>query len=233
MNEPFNKLSGVRELPLFPLPVVLFPGAPLPLHIFEPRYREMLRDVQAGDQTFGLSYFDASESTSDEPPVGHVGCAAEIVEAQDTPDGRANIMTVGVARYTVESYVETDRMYLIGKVRFFEDMPEADSELDTLSAQVVELFMKIARAVRTINNERAALPDLQTDDPERLSFLIAAAMEMDAEIKLGLLELRSTGERLTRIRNMLKDVVQTYEERARVHKVASGNGHGGKKVNLG
>lgn len=232
MSEPFNKLSGVRELPLFPLPIVLFPGAPLPLHIFEPRYQEMLRDVRAADQTFGLSYFDASESTSDEPPIGHIGCAAEIVEMQNAPDGRANIMTVGVARYTLESYVETDRMYLVGKVRFFEDVPETDNELAAVSEQVIELFMKIARAVRTINNERAALPDLQTDDPERLSFLIAAAMEMDAEIKLGLLELRSTGERLTRIRNMLKEVVQTYEERARVHKVAGGNGHGGKKISF-
>ncbi|HYG78959.1 MAG TPA: LON peptidase substrate-binding domain-containing protein, partial [Pyrinomonadaceae bacterium] len=61
MSEASDKVRGVRELPLFPLPVVLFPGVPLPLHIFEPRYQRMLSDVRAGDQLFGLSYFDAAE----------------------------------------------------------------------------------------------------------------------------------------------------------------------------
>ncbi|MDX6290840.1 MAG: ATP-dependent Lon protease, partial [Blastocatellia bacterium] len=59
MSEALDKVRGVHELPVFPLPVVLFPGMPMPLHIFEPRYRTMLADIRAGDNLFGLSYFDS------------------------------------------------------------------------------------------------------------------------------------------------------------------------------
>ena len=68
-----EKVRGVRELPIFPLPVVLFPGMPMPLHIFEERYRTMLSDIRAGDNLFGLSYFDPAASDKDMPPAGHIG----------------------------------------------------------------------------------------------------------------------------------------------------------------
>src|SRR3712207_6260894 len=106
MSEALDKVRGVRELPLFPLPVVLFPGVPVPLHIFEPRYRRMLADVRASNSLFGLSFFDPAESGGERPAEGHVGCAAEVVEVQPQPDGRSNILAVGVARYRAESYVE-------------------------------------------------------------------------------------------------------------------------------
>src|SRR6201991_3416461 len=99
MSEALDKVRGVRELPLFPLPLVLFPGVPLPLHIFEERYRRLLADVRVSNNLFGLSYFDAG--TDDRPAPGHVGCATEIIEIQPLPDGRSNILTVGVARYRV------------------------------------------------------------------------------------------------------------------------------------
>ena len=70
MSEALDKVRGVRELPIFPLPVVLFPGMPMPLHIFEPRYRKMLADIRAGDNLFGLSYFDSDSSDKDVPPAG-------------------------------------------------------------------------------------------------------------------------------------------------------------------
>src|SRR3954471_9571808 len=102
MSEALDKMRGVRELPLFPLPLVLFPGVPLPLHVFEERYRRLLADVRVSNNLFGLSYFDPGSTGSLEaPPVGHVGCATEVVEVQLLPDGRSNILTVGVARYRV------------------------------------------------------------------------------------------------------------------------------------
>src|SRR5262245_62423121 len=96
MSEAMDKVRGVRELPLFPLPVVLFPGMPMPLHIFEPRYRKMLSDIHAGNNLFGLSYFDAASSANEIPPTGHIGCVAEVTETQALPDGRSNILTVGL-----------------------------------------------------------------------------------------------------------------------------------------
>src|SRR5215475_10083862 len=79
MSDAMDKVRGVRELPIFPLPVVLFPGMPMPLHIFEERYRKMLSDIRAGDNLFGLSYFDASASGKETPPAGHIGCVAEVI----------------------------------------------------------------------------------------------------------------------------------------------------------
>ncbi|HET6890095.1 MAG TPA: LON peptidase substrate-binding domain-containing protein [Pyrinomonadaceae bacterium] len=227
-----ERVRGVRELPLFPLPVVLFPGVPLPLHIFEPRYRQMLTDVRASNNFFGLSYFDASSATTDLPPAGHVGCVAEITETQVLPDGRSNILTIGLIRYRVEGYVDRGEPYLVARVSFFEDQEESEELVTESSRQVAETFTRIARAVRIINDERASLPDISDTEPQRLSFLVAAAIEIDAELKQELLELQSTSERLQRLSDMLSRAVSSYEERARVHELAKRNGHSGKRIEI-
>lgn len=227
-----DKVRGVSELPLFPLPVVLFPGVPLPLHIFEPRYREMLSDIRIGNNLFGLSYFDSSTSDKDVPPPGHIGCVAEVTEEQALPDGRSNVLTIGLIRYRVDEYVETDGPYLVARVSFFEDQHEDDEALEDRTREVAETFTRIAKAVRILNDERASLPDISDTEPQRLSFLVAAAMEIDAEVKQELLELRSTGERLRRLRDLLVRAVTNYEERARIHELAKGNGHGGRNIDL-
>jgi Lon protease-like protein len=233
MNEALDKVRGLRELPLFPLPVVLFPGVPLPLHIFEPRYRKMLADIHATGNLFGLSYFDQKKSRAEIPPAGHVGCAAEVTETQKLPDGRSNILAVGLIRYRVEDYVEQSEPYLVARVSFFADDEEEDHEaLAEHSREVAEMFMRVARAVRVMNDERDDLPDIADTEPQRLSFLVAAAMEIDAEEKQQMLELRSTSERLGRLRDMLERALPGYEERARLHVIARGNGHGGRKIEI-
>jgi ATP-dependent Lon protease len=232
MSEAYDRVRAVSELPIFPLALVLFPGVPLPLHIFEPRYRQMLSDVRAGNNLFGVSYFDASTSEKDAPPAGHVGCVAEVTEMQTMPDGRSNILTVGIIRYRIEEYVERDDPYLLARVSYFEDEEEDATLLSESARNVAEIFTRIARAVRTINDERANLPDISDTEPQRLSFLVAAAMEVDTEVKQDLLELRSTAERLQRLRDMLERAVSSYEERARIHELAKSNGHSGRKIDL-
>lgn len=227
-----DKVRDVRELPVFPLPVVLFPGVPLPLHVFEPRYRQMLSDVRDRNNLFGLSYFDSSASEKDFPPEGHIGCVAEVTETQSLPDGRSNILTVGLIRYKVEGYIERGDSYLVARVSFFEDEEEQPESLSESSRDVAEIFTRIARAVRIINDERAGLPDISDTNPQRLSFLVAAAMEIETEVKQELLELRSTSERLRRLSDMLGRAVTRYEERARMHELAKGNGHSGKKIEI-
>ena len=233
MSDALDKVRGVRELPLFPLPVVLFPGVPMPLHVFEERYRRLLADVRVTNNLFGLPFFDEAESAEGRPAVGHVGCAAEVVEVQPLEDGRSNILTVGLVRYRLDSYVEAGEPYLVGRVEFFEDEEEDKALLARRARVVTQVFERIARAVRTLNDDRAALPDLPEAEPERLSFLVAAAMEMDNEIKQELLELRSGAERLARLRRLLTQVVAGYEERARMHKLVKGNGHAGRKISPG
>jgi ATP-dependent Lon protease len=232
MSEASDIVSGVNELPLFPLSVVLFPGVPLPLHIFEPRYRQMLEDVRAGNNLFGLSYFDASTSQQEFPALGSVGCVAKVTDTQTFPDGRSNILTVGVIRYRIEEYVDRGDPYLVARVNYFEDEPDDSEAVGESSREVAETFTRIARAVRTINDERVNLPDIADTEPQRLSFLVAAAMEVDTDVKQELLELRITSERLRRLRDILARAVSGYEERARVHELAKGNGHSGKRIEI-
>ena len=231
MSEALDKVRGVRELPLFPLPVVLFPGVPLPLHVFEERYRRLLADVRVANNLFGLSYLE-SGGGPDRPEVRSVGCAAEVVEVEALPGGRSNIMTVGVARYRIEGYAERDEPYHVARVEFFEDEGGDTEVLRKRAAEVAEMFTRIARAMRTIDDDRGALPELPLEDPERLSFLVAAVVEMEADAKQQLLELRSTAERLRRVYTLLAQAVSSYEARARTHELARGNGHGGKRIDL-
>lgn len=232
MTEASDKVRGLSDLPLFPLPVVLFPGVPLPLHIFEPRYRQMLLDIRLANNLFGLAYFDPTSAEGENPPVGHIGCVAEVTETQTFPDGRSNILTLGVIRYRIDSYVDSGAPYLVAQVTYFEDDDEDELLLAGAAIEVAETFTRIAQAVRTINDERAALPDISNTEPQRLSFLVAAAMEIDADLKQELLELRSTSERLQRLRGMLAIAVKGYEERARIHELAKSNGHGGKRIEI-
>jgi ATP-dependent Lon protease len=232
MSEPLDKVRGVRELPLFPLPVVLFPGMPMPLHIFEPRYRKLLADIRAGNNLFGLSYFDAGSADKDIPPAGHVGCVAEVTETQALPDGRSNVLAVGVIRYRVEAYIERGDPYLVVRANYFEDDEEDEQALAAKSKEVAAMFMRVANAIRVINDERGNLPDISDTAPHKLSFLVAAAMEIEVETKQELLELQATSERLNRLRDLLARVVTGYEERARLHGIAKGNGHGGKKIDI-
>src|SRR5204862_4021075 len=128
------------------------------------------------------------------------------------------------------SYVEDGDPYFVARVQFFEDEEEDENVLTEAAAEVAETFTRIAQAVRTINDERANLPDISDTEPQRLSFLVAAAMEIEADVKQELLELHSTSERLRRLRGMLRRAVTSYEERARIHELARGNGHSGKKI---
>jgi Lon protease-like protein len=148
------------------------------------------------------------------------------------PDGRSNILTVGIIRYRIEEFIEREEPYLLARVSFFEDEEEDEGVLGEAAHEVAETFTRIARAVRIINDERASLPDISDTEPQRLSFLVAAAMEVDTDVKQELLELRSTSERLQRLRDMLDRAVSSYEERARIHELAKGNGHSGRKIDL-
>src|SRR6185295_10686627 len=154
MSEASDKVRGQQELPLFPLPVVLFPGVPLPLHIFEPRYRQMLEDIRLTNNLFGLTYFDSTSAERDVPISGQIGCVAEVTETLTFPDGRSNILTIGVIRFRIESYVEHGDSYLVVRVSYFEDDDEDEGSLSQAASEVAEAFTRIARAVRTINDER-------------------------------------------------------------------------------
>src|SRR5688500_8423054 len=105
MSESLEKVLGIKHLPIFPLPVVLMPFELMPLHIFEERYKQMLEDIKSEKNLFGLSYFNPEESLIDKPAAGSVGCVAEVREVQTLPEGRSNILTIGVIRYRILDFI--------------------------------------------------------------------------------------------------------------------------------
>jgi Lon protease-like protein len=220
-------------LPVFPLALVLVPGELLPLHIFEERYKALMRDALEGSRRFGLSYVARAEVGVDTPPaVGTVGCEAQITAVIPLPDGRMNILSVGAGRYVVRGYSQLEP-FLVAEVTKLADEPDDSPETAALAAHVRDLFERLATAARTLSNEAADQVQPQLDvAPEPLSFLVAANIALDSATKQQMLEMTATRPRLENIEARLADLVDTYEYRAEMHGRTKSNGHGRKMPEL-
>lgn len=233
MSEALRRVAGISKIPIFPLPIVLLPNEILPLHIFEPRYRKMLRDVEHTNNLFGVSYFSAEDALkSDRPEIGSIGCVTEVREIQRLPDGRSNILTIGLIRYVIESYVDAGEPYLVAEVSFFEDEEEDRELLEPLADEVFQTFIKIAQMAHEISGEREKLPEIPQAEPQMLSFLIGAAFNLPPEEKYKLLQMRSTFERLSWLSEKLKEIVKRVEITAKTTKISQSNGHAQRKIEL-
>ena len=232
MSEASDKVESVKQLALFPLPLVLLPHEVLPLHVFEPRYREMLKDIELERNLFGISFFEPKDSFSDRPEVGSTGCVAEVREIQTMEDGRSNILTAGIIRYRVLNYIDPEKPYLTAEVEFFEDVEEDETVLKPAAEEVFGLFERIAKAAFDLSGNRGRFPEIQKTDPERLSFVVTAAFSLDNELKYWLLETDSTIKRFEKLGGILRSAVGAMEESAGIHKAAQTNGHSKKKIDI-
>lgn len=232
MTEASEKVRGIEYLPIFPLPLVLLPNELLPLHIFEPRYRQMLNDVQEKKSLFGISFFDAEEGFETRPEIGSIGCVAEVREVQTMPDQRSNILTVGLIRYRLVDYIDLGTPYLTAEVEFFEDEIESEKGLTEVADEVFSLFERIAQAAFKLSGNRGRFPEIQRAEPEPLSFLVTAAFNLDNEAKYGLLKMTSTSERLKKLRGFLNQAVGQMESSAEIQKISQTNGHSKKKLDI-
>jgi len=210
-------------LPLFPLPIVLFPATPLPLHIFEPRYRELLADCLSGDRRFALVHMPDGVHEAD--LGGAIGCVAEIVNTDELPDGRSNIVVRGAERFALDQFVPTPKPYYIVSVAPYDDEAEYGGELDALASRLRDMFEIVGRAARTLSDDPEPLPELP-DEPALLSFAIAAVIDLDTDIRQELLVSRSPTDRLRRLEQLLAPAVPGLVTRADVHKRAKSNGKG-------
>lgn len=213
-----------RTLPLFPLPVVLFPGVARPLHVFEPRYRRLLADCLQGDRRFGLPFCVDGDGERD-LPAGHVGCVASIESAEPLPDGRSNIVISGQERFALVRYVDAGTPYLVGEVVAYPDLPEPPAELEAAAAHVRSVFARVVRAARTIADNRTPVPTLP-NDPALVAYHIASVIDMPLAARQELLGLRSAIARLAEITRVLDRVIGAIEQGATQHTLARGNGHG-------
>jgi ATP-dependent Lon protease len=217
-------VSTRRRLPLFPLPLVLFPGVPLPLHIFEPRYRTMLADCLSGDHEFGVIFRPEGVAERDLPP-GHVGCVARIENSERLPDGRANVLIRGGERFALDRFLDSPMPYNVGETSPYVDMAEPIAALVPIADRVRVLFARVGTAARALADDPDALPPLP-DDPTMLAYAIAALIDMDPPSRQRLLASRSAGDRLRQIESLLSPAVDSLELRATVHDRAKSNGHG-------
>lgn len=183
---------AVRELPLFPLPeVVLFPGRPLPLHIFEFRYRIMMNTILDSDRRFGVLMWDPVQG---QPAA--VGCCAEIIHFQRLPDDRMKILTLGQQRFRVLEYVR-EKPYRIGLVEWIEDQP-AEKDLRVLARSVEQLLRDVVHLSAKLTDQKIELPEDLPDLPIELSNWVASNLAGVASEQQTLLEMQDTAGRLER-----------------------------------
>lgn len=183
---------AVRELPLFPLPeVVLFPNRPLPLHIFEFRYRIMMNTILEGDRRFGVVMWDPAQGRP-----ATVGCCAEIVQYQRLPDDRMKMLTLGQQRFRVLESVR-EKPYRVGLVEWIDDHL-TDRDLRPLATNVEQLLQDVVRLSAKLTGQDIELPDNIPNTPLELSYWIASNLYGVATEQQDLLEMQDTVARLER-----------------------------------
>ena len=196
-------------LPLFPLDVVLFPGTPLPLHVFEPRYKEMIGECLAQKSPFGIV-------RALEQGLAEIGCTAEIITVtKEYPDGRLDIVTEGRKRFEVLR-VDQERSFLRAEIVFLDD--EASAPTRSESDRAVQLHQEILSLA-------GAVQDLSAADQEMLSFYLAGSLPLDLDFKQKLLALRSERQRISVLTQYLEAVLPNLRRASRVREKAGGNGH--------
>ncbi|KAL2614068.1 hypothetical protein R1flu_025760 [Riccia fluitans] len=192
------------ELPLFPLPLVLFPGAILPLQIFEFRYRIMMHTLLQTDLRFGVVYTDKSTG------VAGVGCVGEVVKHERLVDDRFFMICKGQERFRVLDVVRT-KPYLVARVEWLEDRPSDDQEDVEALANEVESYMKdVIRLSNRVNGkpEKAAPDDLRKKlFPTPFSFWVGSTFEGAPVEQQALLELEDTAQRLKREKETLRNTL--------------------------
>ena len=196
-------------LPLFPLAHVLMPGCPLPLRIFEPRYRRLLADVTAagGARSFGvvaLTVGSEVDSGLDDatPQLADVGTVAEILESTEAPDGTATVLTGGSRRFRIEALVDGGQPYLQAEVSF---LPELDGQLPPgLPDAARALATEYTRLIGVLTRSEIGPGEPYPTDPSLLSYRLATEAPLDQADQQRLLEDDTAAARLLHVQRVLR-----------------------------
>lgn len=199
---PSPKSNDVVELPLFPLPLVLFPGAILPLQIFEFRYRIMMHTLLQSDLRFGIIYTDSSTGTAD------IGCVGEVVKHERLADDRFFLICKGQERFRVTKVVRS-KPYLVAEVVWLEDRPSGEEDLEALATDVETYMKDVIRLSNRLNGkEEKETQDLRRNlFPTPFSFFVGSTFEGAPREQQALLELEDTANRLKREKETLRNTL--------------------------
>jgi len=197
-------------LPLFPLDIVLLPSAPLPLHVFEPRYKEMIEECLAENKRFGVV-------RAKDEGLADIGCTAEIVNVtKKYPDGRMDIVTAGRRRFEVME-LNHERSFLQAEVLYLDDEPgPATQEQIEDAVKLHAELMGLAGA--TLESETEI-------ENSNLSYHLAGTLPLDLDFKQTLLTMKSESERMPAIVSYFEAILPAVRRTARARKIAGGNGH--------
>lgn len=202
-------MAQVDWLPLFPLDVVLLPGAALPLHIFEPRYKEMIGECIAQSRPFGVVRAEGQT-------IAFAGCTAEVTEIfKQYPDGRLDLLAEGRRRFRLRE-VNNERSFFRADVEYFEDAPTVADSRDI-------------RAVLAAHNEFLLLVESEARlpreaDPE-LSFRLLAQLPPDLDFHQRMLETESEAERVAEMVNHYETLLPKVRAIAYARRAGASNGY--------
>jgi uncharacterized protein len=182
----------VDTIPVFPLDHVLLPGLPLPLHIFEPRYRQMLADIEASRGGFGIVALSRGSETSADVDFAKIGTLAEILEKEPYPDGGCDLLTVGSRRFRILDVDSSAKPYLQAQVEW---LTEDDGDLPAdLALMVTALFGRYSQVLSDVSDRDR---DIElVGDPVRLSYEVAARVQLPVSQRQKLLAMPTAADRL-------------------------------------
>ena len=198
-------------LPLFPLDLVLLPGVPLPLHIFEPRYKAMINECLEQKRVFGMI-------RSKEEKLATIGCTAEIINVlKKYADGRMNILAEGKRRFEVLQ-VNQDRPFLQADVFYLDD-----DENDSATADDVKKAIALHEKIMAL---AGAQPDqIEEAETKQLAYRLAGSLPFDPDFQQALLEMNSEADRTRALISFFEQILPALHRNATAKKKAGGNGH--------
>jgi len=200
------------EIPLFPLNVVLMPGTPLPLHIFEERYKQMVNECLESGEEFGMVLADDSGTRE-------VGCTASISELVERyEDGRLVILVEGSRRFKLNNIL-SGKPYYVGEVEYLKEEEPAE-DLSGLAEENIALLERVVEAATE------GSVDIEVEPPyTNLSFGIAGRIEFELDTRQEILEIPTEKGRLERLKELLSEAAERLERTRQAAEKARTNGH--------
>lgn len=197
-------------VPLFPLDLVLLPAVPLPLHIFEPRYKEMINECLSQNRYFGIV-------RSKGEALASIGCTAEIINVLKTyPDGRMDILTEGKRRFELLE-LNRERSFLQGDVIYLDD------DDDPAAVRAVEIALRLHGEIMRLAG--AQPEDAEKTETTQLAYRLAGSLPFDPDFQQALLEMNSEADRIRAIVSFFERILPVLQQSAHAKRKAGGNGH--------
>ena len=214
-HDPPSHPAFPEQIPVFPLPnLVFFPGTVIPLHIFEPRYRQMVQDVLAGDGVLAMALLKSGweEQVQGAPDIHSIACAGRLLEVSQLPEGRFNIRMAGLGRVRLDEF-ESDKPYRQARVSLLAETPPDETSIETIAARSDLLGAYGLLVAEITGRQSLGLEGAQAAPFHALVNTLCAHLDMPSRIKQELLEVDDIMERGLAVTDVLRRELQRLSRR--------------------